>query len=135
MRPFRLLSLLAALVLPSAACAQDFRASLLMDSRHLAPLKVEFSAEPPAGTEVRWNFGDGYGALGAKVSHIYYQPGRYTATVSLLQHGGEVGRASLEIEALSQGPERAGLVVLLGPGVAGLSAASGVVYGPLGRIW
>ncbi|MDO4263759.1 MAG: CAP domain-containing protein [Deinococcus sp.] len=145
MRPrFRLplvfLTLLGLSAVPAAAQAHaqaqaqtqggEFHISAQSDSRRLAPLRVNFSAQVPADVAVRWEFGDGSGAQGTQVSHTYYRPGRYAAQVILSRGGREVGRSQITVEAESQGAEKAGLVVLLGRGTVTLSDVGSVVYGP-----
>lgn len=114
----------------SAQAGGSFNVSLQADSRSLAPLLVEFSAQVPADVSVRWDFGDGGNGQGTAVSHTYYRAGTYTATVILSRGGREVGRSSLPVAVRSQGAEKAGLVVLFGRGTVSFSDVGSVVYGP-----
>lgn len=125
-----LLGLLHLSPAPAAAQGATFQVSAQADSQRLAPLRVDFAAQVPQDVSVRWDFGDGSAAQGARVSHTYYRPGRYTAQLSLSRGGREVGRSQITVDVRSQGAERAGLVVLLGRGNVTLSDVGSVVYGP-----
>ncbi|GHG08416.1 hypothetical protein GCM10017783_21270 [Deinococcus piscis] len=129
-----LLALLSLTPAPAAAQAQGgtgtFQVSAEADSQRLAPLRVDFAAQVPGNISVRWDFGDGSGAQGTRVSHTYYRPGRYTAQVILSRGGYEVGRSQITVDVKSQGSEKAALVVLLGRGNVTLSDVGSVVYRP-----
>jgi len=103
-----------------------------MSAEKLAPLEVTFGATAAPGESVEWDFGDGSVGRGPQVTHTYYRPGLYTVRTTLRDGRGQVRSvATGRVEALSAGPERAGLVVLLGRGEVRLSAAGSVVYRPL----
>ncbi len=79
------------------------------------PPSMRISANPSSGTaplstELRavgdsdivsyaWDLGDGTTATGARVSHVYGSPGRYTATVTGTDSDGMTGSASAVISA------------------------------------
>ncbi|WP_245872866.1 CAP domain-containing protein [Deinococcus planocerae] len=131
-----LLALLAGvpgMALMGACAAQPvgFRVSLSMNEEQRAPLSVSFTAQAPAEYRVEWDFGDGGTGQGRRVTHTYYRPGTYTLRASLLDSRGRVrSTATSQVEVASSGPERAGLVLLLGDGEVRLSAAGSVVYRP-----
>jgi PKD repeat protein len=64
-----------------------------------APLEVFFQdASIGAIDEFRWDFGDGRIGSGEKTSHVYEQPGTYTATLTLIGPGGSSGKTcSIEV--------------------------------------
>jgi PKD repeat protein len=65
-----------------------------------APLEVFFQdASIGAIDDFRWDFGDGRIGSGEKTSHVYEQPGTYTATLRLLGPGG-TSEKSCTIEVL-----------------------------------
>jgi hypothetical protein len=66
-----------------------------------APLRVRFSA---AGSDADgdrlsyvWDFGDGGMAGGPRATHVYTQPGTYTATVTVSDASGATGTASVQV--------------------------------------
>ena len=63
----------------------------------LAPLTVRFST--PNQGKVRWDFGDGATSDEASPTHIYREPGLYTATVTVTGSQGEAGAAGIDIAA------------------------------------
>lgn len=68
----------------------------------LAPLTVDFSAsaDDPEGDEpitLQWSFGDGETADTADVSHIYQDPGTYTARVTATDARGAAATDSFQI--------------------------------------
>ncbi|MEF2278644.1 CAP domain-containing protein [Deinococcus sp. YIM 134068] len=121
----------AAFVEAQTAQPAAFRVGFSMDSETRAPLTVAFTAQAPTEYRVEWDFGDGTGATGARTSHTFYRPGRYTVRARLLDTRGQVqATASGPLTVLSSGPERAEAVVLLGRGEVRLSAAGSVAYTP-----
>jgi PKD repeat protein len=66
-----------------------------------APLRVRFSAagSDPDGDELShvWEFGDGGMAGGPRATHVYTQPGTYTATVTVSDASGATGTASVQV--------------------------------------
>ncbi len=55
------------------------------------------SPETPAASHA-WNFGDGQSSTELDVTHVYAQPGKYTATFTVIDEMGATAEASFEIE-------------------------------------
>lgn len=72
-----------------------------------APLTVQFnaSASDPDGYIVSysWDFGDGGTASGASQTHVYQNPGNYTARVTVTDNGGATASATGSITVSSTG--------------------------------
>ena len=71
-------------------------------TKGVAPLEVSFDAiaNDPDGTVVRyaWDLGDGEEARGAKIGHVYDDPGRYEVTLVVTDNDGQTARASTQIQ-------------------------------------
>lgn len=72
----------------------------------LPPLEVAFSVrsdgdEPPAGTVYTWLFGDGNGAEGRTLRHIYRKAGSYRAKLTATLPSGESRKAEKTIRVIS----------------------------------
>ncbi len=105
------------------------RVSLRADSAMTAPLLATFTASLPADGTASWQFQGGETATGASVSHVFYQPGRYSVQATLTA-GGRSYLATLPLEVKSGGPEQAAAVLLQDSGSLALSALGSVVYAP-----
>jgi PKD repeat protein len=73
------------------------------------------------GLTYNWNFGDGASGVGANTSHVYAQPGVYTATVSVT-NGGETSNLSTRVLVFSAGQNKSvptGGNVILGSALGG----------------
>ena len=69
-----------------------------------APLKVRLEGESafaPGEATYRWDFGDGSGQDGLRVSHTYREPGTYTATLTATDKAGETTSDTVEIRVAS----------------------------------
>jgi PKD domain-containing protein len=70
--------------------------------RGAAPLKVDFTAEPPDSAKqptYAWNFGDGSAAgQGAQVSHTFDKPGVYKVVLKVTDASGGFGQDELRIK-------------------------------------
>lgn len=68
------------------------------------PLTVELSAEVRSAARLpltfRWELGDGASETGARVTHTYVLPGRYTARVIVRDALGNVGQASETVQVI-----------------------------------
>jgi uncharacterized protein YkwD len=94
-----------------------------------APLEARFTASLPSGGTATWQFADGGAASGPKVSHVFYQPGRYSVQVRMVS-GGHTYTATVPLDVRSSGPEQAAAVLLQDSGSLALSAQGSVVYAP-----
>jgi len=73
-------------------------------SHGTAPLKVDFTAEPPESAKqasCSWNFGDGSApAQGLKVSHTFDKPGVYKVGLKVSDASGGYGADELRIKVM-----------------------------------
>ena len=91
------------------------------------PLSVAFdgtaSIDPDGSIEAYdWAFGDGQGAAGATVSHVYEAAGDYTAVLTVTDNEGAVAASSIEV------------TVVAPPDEVGLQAEAGIVA-QVGDAW
>lgn len=98
-----------------------------------APLTVTFEASSTAGgANFTWDFGDGNAGSGPKVSYTFYRPGEYRARLEVRLSNGARSRGEIPIRAISAGPERARMTVLVDTGTRVMfDARTSVVYAPL----
>jgi len=64
------------------------------------PLTVHFSGDASGGTSpyiYRWDFGDSQSGTGQNVFHVYYVPGNYRATLTVVDHFGAEDSVSATI--------------------------------------
>ena len=69
-------------------------------SSPLPLLPVQFTANAAGGSQpysYSWNFGDGWTATGATVSHSYLLPGTYTVTLTVTDANGQTTTASMTV--------------------------------------
>ena len=66
-----------------------------------APLKVSFTADPPAGVDkpqYSWSFGDGAHGAGQKASHTFDKPGVYQVLLKVTNAKGGLGEDEQRIK-------------------------------------
>ena len=70
------------------------------------PLEVRFSARDSVGdiVEFLWDFGDGNGAKGKVVEHVYPRPGNYTVTLEVKGADGSEDVDSIGVHVNSEPP-------------------------------
>ncbi|MEM4728296.1 MAG: PKD domain-containing protein [Thermoplasmata archaeon] len=100
--------------------------------------EVEFDAsltidEDPMSLNYSWDFGDGQGALGKVVYHVYHTPGAYTVRLRVRDRGGLTDVYTSELRVAGKGPSegsemtRLAILALLIGLLALLSAFAAVV--------
>ena len=75
-----------------------------------APLSVSFDGSAPtddgAVMAYEWAFGDGATAQGPTATHVYSQPGTYTATLTVTDDGGVTGTAVASVVVREPAPDQ-----------------------------
>lgn len=89
-----------------AANAAPVARILASSFRGLAPLDTEFSATRSSDSDgsivsYAWDFGDGTGAEGAVVQHLFTAPGTYGVSLTVTDNSGAVGTELLWLTVLS----------------------------------
>ena len=98
--------------------------SLSVPAAGTARVAIQFAVTPvpwasPLAGPPLWRFGDGGSGSGARTSHVYGSPGRYTVTVTQAEAGGGSATASVRIAIAAPTLRNTVLPSVLGPARVG----------------